>query len=112
MANQITSDNFLTQQPLKQQNFDADLRESPARRDSKTGTSGPLADDATALGRAEQRLSLETTATGGAISNAAEARQQAAALKDQIAAAPREALAAQGGIGKDGFEAAMAAPTT
>ena len=90
MTNPITNDGILTQRPVPERR--SETQADGARTD--TADRAP-ADADPSVGRAQQRLSQEVAASGPhVLSTPDQARELAAAVREQIAASPQAALQA------------------
>ena len=108
MSNLITNEvqnRHLTTETRRQEGHNSDTEH---QRQLRTGEGKSHAD----VDRATQRLAQQTTQTPATtIADLETARERVNELKSLLNANPQAGIAANGGVTRDGFEAAMARPT-
>ena len=110
MTTPISNDNFPALQGLRRQNSDAAAgrRNLPeATQDLPTGAAAEHTD----IGRAQRRLTQESTESAPpAIGSADQARHRATVIRQMMTDSPASALKAHAVVDKDAVEAAMLRP--
>ena len=110
MTTAILNDNFSASQGLDRQKSDAVGNRHGAPEANRDLSARPTAEQ-TDIGRAQSRLTQESTESGAtAIGSADEAQHRAALIRQMLTDSPASALKAHAAVDSEAFEAAMRRP--
>ena len=110
MTTPILNDNFSAPQGLNRQNSDAESNHSGKSEAARDLSTRPAAEQKD-IGRAQRRLTQESTESGASsIGSADQARHRAALIRQMLTDSPASALKAHAAVDNDTVEAAMRRP--